>query len=540
MSGLDIPLTPLRFLERSAGVFPTKTAIIDGPRSLSYAEMAEQVQQVAGAIRAAGVAPGESVVYVATNSAELVMAHFAVPLAGAVLVATNTRLSTPEIAYILEHSEARLVLIEEELAATHGEMLRASGVPVVALPAQDGTDTQIDGATPWSRFRATGEGTELPWTVEDETATISLNYTSGTTGRPKGVMYTHRGAHLNALGQCLHQVFVPETRYLWTLPLFHCNGWCSAWAVTALGGTQVCLRAVRGPDVWRLIRDEGITHMAGAPTVLSIMAGAEEAAPLTEPLSVATAGAPPSPTIIETFTELGVTVIHVFGLTETYGPYSSCEWQEEWAELSTPELAVRLARQGVGMTTADDLRVIRHDEGGDPDAPLVDVPADQATIGEIVMRGNTVMKGYFKDEEATAEAFRGGWFHSGDLGVLHADGYVQLVDRAKDVVISGGENISTIEIEQALMRHPAVSEVAVIGVPDERWGERPQAYVTCRAGQQPDEAELIAHVKTLLASFKAPKAVVFVEDLPKTATGKIRKNELKDAAWAGHETRIQG
>ncbi len=531
MTGLDVPLTPLRFLERAADVYPDKEAVIDGPRRITYGQIAAQATRLARAIQASGVQPGEHVVYVASNSAELIAAHFAVPLAGAVLVAINTRLSSPEIAYILEHCEAQLVIADSSLAEVHREVLSAYNAEVVILPEQDGSARTVAGGTAYDEFLERGSDEPLPWTVEDECATISLNYTSGTTGRPKGVMYTHRGAYLNALGQCLHQGFDSTTRYLWTLPMFHCNGWCSVWGITGMGGTHICLRAVRGPEIWRLIKAEQVDHLAGAPTVLSVMANSPEASPVSHPLTVATAGAPPSPTIIGTFNGLGTRLVHVYGLTETYGPYTVCEPQDAWAELDATQVSVRMARQGVGMVTACDVRVIQLD-AADALGQLVDVPRDGTTVGEIVMSGNIVMKGYFRDEDATNDSFVGGWFHSGDLGVRHPDGYVQLVDRAKDIVISGGENISTIEIEQALVSHPAVAEAAVVGAPDEHWGERPVAYVVLNDGSTAQEAELIAHVKSQLAGFKAPGRIEMVEDLPKTSTGKIRKRLLKDREWA--------
>ena len=528
MSGLDVPLTPLRFLARTAEAYPDKTGIVDGPRRFTWQEVAHRVQQFARALRAAGLAPGDRVVSLASNSAEQVMAHFAIPLAGGVLVATNTRLSGPEIAYILEHSGAGIVLADPDVVEAAGQVLADSGARLVLLPAEDGAaGTPPAGVRTFEDFLAPGtHGDDLPWTVDDETSTISINYTSGTTGRPKGVMYTHRGAYLNSLGQCQHQGFEADTRYLWTLPMFHCNGWCSAWAVTAGGGTHVCLRAVRGPALWALIDGEGITHMAGAPTVLAIMGDAAQAHPLQTPVRIVTAGAPPNPATLERFHELGAQITHVYGLTETYGPYTICDWQESWSDLSPRELAGKLSLQGIGMATAERARVVT--SSGDDDSVLTDVTADGVSMGEIVMRGNTVMKGYFKDEASTAEAFAGGWFHSGDLGVQHENGYIQVVDRSKDVIISGGENIASIEVEQALQRHPAVVDAAVIGVPDERWGEVPKAYVVLRQGAQATEPELIEHVKSLLARYKAPKSVDIRDELPKTATGKIRKNELKD------------
>ena len=532
-------LTPLRFLERAASVHPARTAILDGPRSFTYQEMGEQVTRLAQALTAKGLRPGDRVAYLAPNCAEMLVAHFAVPLAGGVLVTLNTRLSPNEIAQIVEHSGAEFLLGDAPLLQPAQESL--SAVPslreIVTLPRETGEAIGLAGTTSYRDLLAAGSDEPLPCTVPDEDAAISLNYTSGTTGDPKGVVYTHRGAYLNALGQVIHQGFSDGSRYLWTLPMFHCNGWCTTWALTAVAGTHVCLRAVRADDVWRLIDEAGVTHMAGAPTVLSMMSESPLAHPLRQPLTVTTAGAPPSPTIIEVFADLNVRVVHVYGLTETYGPYTVCEEQDSWSVLPVAELSQLKARQGVGMVTADEARVVA--TSGDPDR-LVDVPADGVTMGEIVMRGNTVMKEYFRDPEATAEAFRGGWFHSGDLGVRYPDGYIQLLDRAKDIVISGGENISTVEVEHALSAHPAVADVAVIAVPDEHWGERPKAFVVLTAGHTVSEQELIGHVKEHLAKFKAPKSVDFVLELPRTSTGKVRKDLLRTAEWAGHQHGIQG
>lgn len=537
MSGLDTPLTPLRLLERAALAHPDSEAVIDGPRRLTYREYAGAATRYAHALRASGIRPGDRVAYLAHNSAEVSLAHFSVALGGGVLVTINTRLSPEEVAYILEHSEATIVFAHAELVESHGGTFRDHGAEVVVLPEQDGS-TPVSGAIPttsYADFLARGSDEPLPWSVDDETSMYSLNYTSGTTGNPKGVVYTHRGAYLNSLGQVIHQEFTVGTRYLWTLPMFHCNGWCSAWAVVAAGGTQVCIPAVRGPELWHLLDTEKITHMAGAPTVLAIMGAAEQAHRLDPSVTVVTSGAPPNPSVIERFHLLNARIIHVYGLTEVYGPYAICEWQPGWADLPPAELSAQLSRQGIGMVTALDMRVVEaeREEG----APLVDVPWDGVTPGEIVMCGNTVMAGYFKDDEATRKAFDGGWFHTGDLGVRHPDGYVQLVDRAKDVVISGGENISSVEVEQTLMRHPAVSDAAVIGVPDERWGERPMAFVVLAAGSTPVTTdELVDHVKEHIAKFKAPKIIEFVTDLPKTATGKVRKNVLKEQVGSAPAT----
>ncbi|MFZ2512544.1 MAG: AMP-binding protein [Gordonia sp. (in: high G+C Gram-positive bacteria)] len=535
-SGLDTPLTPLRFLARAAQVHPDKLAVIDGGRRLNYRELAADVVSLASALAASGVKPGEKVAYLATNSLEMLTAHFAVPLAGGVLVAINTRLAPAEVQYICDHSTSVLLVGDGPLLDGVADIELATVRERVEAPSQDGEYAQI--ALRYDEFLGRGDSdAEFSWEVDDENALISINYTSGTTGNPKGVMYTHRGAYLSSLGNLVTQGFTIDTNYLWTLPMFHCNGWCGPWSLTAAAGTHVCLRAVRGDDMWRLIDTENINRMSGAPTVLTTLATAPEAHPMARPMAITTAGAPPSPTVIKAIRHLGIEITHVYGLTETYGPYAVCEPDPSWSSLSGEELAVRMARQGVGMLTAERLRVVLPDL---VDGQLADVPSDGVTMGEIVMTGNVVMKGYLDDPERTDEAFAGGWFHSGDLGVMHPDGYVQLLDRAKDVVISGGENISTIEVEQAVVSHPAIVDVAVIGVPDDKWGERPKAIVVLADGQTATEAEVIAHVKSKIASYKAPREVEFVAELPKTSTGKIRKNELRDAAWGERRTRIQG
>jgi fatty-acyl-CoA synthase len=548
-------LTPLSFLRRSADVFPDKIAVVYGSDTLTYRELADAVEQRARALRSAGVTPGARVAYLMPNLPEMLIAHFAVPLTGAILVAINTRLAPQEIRYICDHSEASVLVVDAVLAANVApvadELTTVTRIITVRDDLGPSPEVEIPGAIGFDDLAAeaaagdadgipdggTNEAEPLAWAVADERATISINYTSGTTGRPKGVMYSHRGAYLNALGEVFHSHHDERSIYLWTLPMFHCNGWCTAWALVAAGGTQVCLRDVRGEVIWGLIDLHRITHLNGAPTVVTTVMNAEQAHPLDHALTVTTAGAPPSPTMIQQTERMGFGLVHVYGLTETYGPYTVCQWQDAWSG-SDQETRARLqARQGVGMVQAERVRVVFP---GLVDGELSDVPADGETLGEIVMRGNNVMKGYHRDPEATAAAFAGGWFHSGDLGVMHPDGYIELRDRAKDVVVSGGENISTIEVEQALVSHDAVLEAAVIGVPDERWGERPKAFVILKPGHAVSEADLLEHVRARIARYKAPREIEFVASLPKTSTGKIQKFELRNKEWAGETRRIRG
>jgi fatty-acyl-CoA synthase len=532
--------TPLSFLERSARVWPGKVAVIYGSRRLTYAEFAAEAMRVAGALRAGGVGPGDRVAYLMPNLPEMLVAHFAVPLAGGVLVAINTRLTAEEVSYILRHSGAKILVTDAALlptAVTAADRAGTAAQIVVATDAETGPARADLAARPglvsYPEFTAGPQiAGPMPWSVPDELAPIAIDYTSGTTGRPKGVIYTHRGAYLNSFAQIIHSRHDENSVYLWTLPMFHCNGWCAPWAVTAIGGTHVCLREVRGDVIWQQLRQHGVTHLNAAPTVVSTILTASAAAPLPRPVLITTAGAPPSPTTIAEMERMGFTVVHVYGLTETYGPITFCQFQPPWADLTVDQRAALQARQGVGMITAEGIRVV--------DEEMADVPADGTTMGEIVMRGNTVMAGYYLDPEATAEAFRGGWFHSGDLGVMFPDGYIELRDRAKDIVISGGENISTVEVEQALMSHPCVLEAAVVGVPDDKWGERPKAFVVLRAGTSATQEELIAHVKTKIAGYKAPREVDITVELPKTSTGKIQKFMLRDKEWAGHGQRVKG
>jgi len=531
------PLTPLAFLGRSAEVFPDREAVVYGERRMTYTELSAEVTRVAHALRACGIKPGDRVAYLMPNIPEMLVANFAVPLAGGVLVAINTRLAPPEVKYILEHSGATVLVVD---AALHNlvdpilaDLPKLRHVVTVVDPAGGVEPSSTVPGFGYEELLVMGNDQPLPWTVDDERSTISINYTSGTTGRPKGVMYHHRGAFLNSLSEIIHSQHSARTRYLWTLPMFHCNGWCTAWAITAIGGTHVCLRAVEPEVIWDLFDKEGITHLNGSPTVLVSIAGSPRVHTLDREILVTVAGAPPSPTVISTMTGIGAKLVHVYGLTETYGPYTVCETQDGWDALDIKARSRLMARQGVGMIVTDGIRVV--------DEHMNDVPRDATTMGEVVMRGNNVMKGYFEDPEGTAEAFRGGWFHSGDLGVWHPDGYLELRDRAKDIIISGGENISTIEVEAAIDSYPGVLEVAVVSHPDARWGERPKAFVVVRPGETPPTAaQIIAHVRTQIAHYKAPDQVEIVESLPKTATGKIRKVELREAEWAGYGSRVQG
>jgi fatty-acyl-CoA synthase len=529
------PLTPLSLLERSLRVFPQKTAVIHGSRRSSWAEFGEQCGRFAGALSRAGVGPGDRVAVLAPNVPALLAAHFAVPRLGAALVAINTRLSPGEVGYILDHSGAKVVLADPELASKVSEAPGglAARPKLVNLedPESGVTGAPLAGPS-FAEFCEGAPVLDMSAGVDDEDRMLSINYTSGTTGRPKGVMYTHRGALLNALGGVIVQRLVRDSVFLWTLPLFHCNGWCFPWALAAASGTNVMLRALEAGRIISLIREHGVTHFNGAPTVLLMIAEAPEARGVRfEPrVRVATGGSPPSPTILARMDALGVDVTHLYGLTETYGPHVYAEPQPGWETLELEARARLMARQGVPGVTATHLRVV--------DGEMRDVPADAATMGEVVMRGNNVMAGYYNDPQATEKAFAGGWFHSGDLGVMHPDGYIELRDRKKDIIISGGENISTIEVEHTLVKHPAVLECAVVSMPHEKWGEVPKAYVSLRPGQTATEQDLIEFCRGQLAHFKCPKAIEFGE-LPKTSTGKIQKFVLREKAWAGTGRRIQ-
>jgi fatty-acyl-CoA synthase len=506
------PLTPLLFLERAARVFPGNLAIVDGQTRRTYRELRDRTRRFSGALRELGVRPGDRVAVLSSNTPLLLEAHYGVPGCGAVLVALNYRLHASELAQIVAHSGASVVLYDSELAALADDMLRLIPAPPFAC-----SEGELEARLP--------EAQPLPMPAVDERSLLSLNYTSGTTGAPKGVMYHHRGAYLQALAMVHHARMDARSVFLWTLPMFHCNGWCFTWAVTAAGGTHVCLRKVEATEIWRLIEKESVTHLNAAPTVLTMIATAldADATSIAGRVHVCTGGAPPSPTLIEKLGALGMDVTHLYGLTETFGPIMICEPQPEWAGADPPRVARLLARQGVGNLIAVAPRVV--DDAGD------DVPADGTTLGEIALRGNDVMLGYYRAPELTAAAAGDGLFRTGDLAVMHSDGYIEIRDRAKDIIISGGENIASIEVEQVLMSHPAVLEAAVVASPDERWGEVPVAFVTLREGMQARPADLILHVKTRLAKFKAPNRIVF-GPLPKTSTGKILKYALRQSLRA--------
>jgi fatty-acyl-CoA synthase len=515
-------LNPVDFLYRAAYMYPDKAAVVDGERRYSYRQLAERSWRLANALRAAGLARGDRVATLLFNSPAMLEAQFGVPAAGGILVAVNHRLAGAEVGYILQHSGARYLLVDIGLETLAGQAGLA-GVTVIRCAGTGGP------ADPYEEFLA-GASPERPasW-LEHEEETISINYTSGTTGRPKGVQYTYRGAYLNALNEVIVAGMSADSVYLWTLPMFHCNGWCFPWAVTAATARHVTVRAVDPQRVWELIDSEGVTHYNGAPTVQLMIINHPRAHRLDRPVTAMVAAAPPSPTLLARMSELNFRIVHVYGLTETYGPITVCPEPEGGPELSVEQRAKYLARQGQAYPSADLVRVV--------DPELADVPQDATTMGEVIMRGNNVMSGYFNDEAATAKAFAGGWFHSGDLAVWHPDGNIELRDRGKDIIISGGENISSIEVEQAITAHPAVLECAVIGTPHPHWGERPKAFVTLNEGAQATPQEIIAFCRERLAHYKCPDAVEF-GPLPKTSTGKTQKFVLRDHEWAGHDARI--
>ncbi|PYE18493.1 fatty-acyl-CoA synthase [Williamsia limnetica] len=500
------PLSPGAFLTRAAQAFAGRTAIVDGDLSFTYAEFHRRVLQLTGLLDAAGVRPGDRVAALCANSHVMLELHSAIPLHGSVLVPLNTRLSVPEISYILKHSGATILFATQEFADTAAAVAGAAGIGwVLAGGGGDYEQRLADAPAPVLH-------------EPRERGLLAINYTSGTTGRPKGVMYHHRGAYLQAVAMAYHSRLEPASNYLWTLPMFHCDGWCFTWAVTAAGGTHVCLRSIDTAEIWRLLRDGGVTHLSAAPTVLTMIAEDPAGAALERTVAVGTGGAPPSPALLSRMSRLGFEVTHLYGMTETFGPIMVNQWQPEWDGAGPDEISVLKARQGIGNIVARPARVVTP-EG-------LDVPADGKTMGELVVSGNDVMLGYYRDPDATAAATVDGCLRTGDLAVMHPDGYVELRDRSKDVIISGGENIASVEVERVLDAHPDVVESAVVGRPDDRWGEVPVGYVTIRSGRDLSAAELIDFARTRLARFKVPKEIVFT-DLPKTSTGKIQKNVLR-------------
>jgi fatty-acyl-CoA synthase len=521
-----VPLTPIGFLVRSASVYPNRLAVVHGERRYGWREALERCRRLASALTARGIERGDTVALMAPNIPEAFEAHFGVPMAGAVLNALNIRLDPGTIAFILRHGEARVLIADTEFAPVIAEALAQLEHKPLVIDIADpmGPGGERLGEMDYEEFLATGDPAFQEITPEDEWEAIALNYTSGTTGNPKGVVYHHRGAYLNALGNVLVWGMRQHPAYLWTLPMFHCNGWCFPWTITAMAGTHVCLRRVEAAAIYEAIAREGVTHLCGAPVVMNMLlnAGPDFRRSLDRRIEMMTAGAPPPAAVIEGMEALGFHITHVYGLTECYGPGVVCAWHSEWDELPAAERARLKARQGVTYPVLEELTV------ADP-VTLAPVTPDGAAMGEVLMRGNIVMKGYLKNPRATDEAFAGGWFHSGDLGVMHPDGYIELKDRSKDIIISGGENISTIEVEDVLYRHPAVLEAAVVARPDPMWGETPCAFVTLKAEAAATAEEIIAFCREHLARFKAPRTVLF-GPLPKTSTGKIQKFVLRERA----------
>ena len=521
------PLTPLGLLERAAAVYPDQLAVVHGAVRRNYAELYARCRRLASALRARGIGPGDTVSAMLPNVPAMLEAHFGVPMCGAVLNALNIRLDADSIAFMLEHSEAKALLTDREFSTVIAAALKKLGRTLLVIDVDDpAAEGAALGDLEYEALLASGDPAFAWQPPADEWQAICLNYTSGTTGNPKGVVYHHRGAYLNALGNGAAWELPNHPVYLWTLPMFHCNGWCFPWTITAYAGTHVCLRRVEAKAIFELIAAERVSHMCGAPIVMTMLVNAKPAdrKPLANPVRVMTAGAAPPAAVIEAMEGQGFDILHVYGLTEVYGPVVMCAWHKQWRDLPVAERARLKARQGVRYHVEEGLMV------ADP-ATLAPVPADGVTMGEVFLRGNVVMKGYLKNPKATADAFAGGWFHTGDLGVTHPDGYIELKDRSKDIIISGGENISTIEVESVLYRHPAVLEAAVVARPDPKWGETPCAFVTLKDGAQATGAEIIAYCREHMAHFKAPRSVVF-GPLPKTSTGKIQKFALRDRAKA--------
>lgn len=520
------PLTPLTFLPRSAEVYPDKTAIIHGDLRFTYKEFYARARRLASALKARGIGEGDTVSMMAPNIPAVLEAHFGVPMIGAVLNTLNTRLDAPALAFILDHGECRLLLTDREFSPLIKEALSLAKVKPIVIDIDDALAESGDliGEMEYEAFLATGDP-EFEWKgPADEWQAISLNYTSGTTGDPKGVVYHHRGAYLAAMGNSVSWSLPKHPVYLWTLPMFHCNGWCFPWTLTAVGGTHVCLRKIEASAIYQEMQRCQVDHMCGAPIILSMLINAspEDKAKAPSGVKFMVAAAPPPATVLAEMDSMGFDVTHVYGLTETYGPAVLCDWNSDWDNRQVEDRAALKARQGVRYHALAGLEVM------DPET-MSPVPNDGNTMGEVMLRGNLIMKGYLKNPKTTQTSFKDGWFHSGDLGVVHEDGYLELRDRSKDIIISGGENISTIEVEGVLYKHPAVLEVAVVARPDEKWGETPCAFVVLRQGASATADDIIKFCRENMAHFKCPKTIVF-EELPKTSTGKVQKFVLRERA----------
>lgn len=521
------PLTPLTYLARAAATFPEHVAVIHGGLRRSYRELYARSRRLASALRQAGVGRLDTVSVMLTNTPEMVECHYGVPMCGAVLNTLNTRLDATILAFTLDHAETKVLITDREFSAVVKEALGLAKVAPLVIdvddPEFDGRGERL-GAQDYEAFIAAGDP-EFAWAhPDDEWDAISLNYTSGTTGDPKGVVYHHRGAALLAMGNVISCGMQKHPVYLWTLPMFHCNGWCFPWTVSVVAGTHVCLRQVRAGAIYAAIADHGVTHLCGAPIVMATLLNApdDEKRAFSHKVAFTTAAAPPPEAVLAGMATAGFEVTHVYGLTESYGPAVVNEWHAEWNALPAAEQATKKARQGVPYPVLDGLAVLHPDT-------MEPMPADGESLGEVMMRGNVIMKGYLKNPAATQKAFAGGWFHTGDLGVMHPDGYIQLKDRSKDIIISGGENISSIEVEDALYKHPAVASVAVVAKPDDKWGETPCAFVELKPGKTATAEELLDWCRQNLARYKVPRAIIFAE-IPKTSTGKLQKFQLREKA----------
>lgn len=526
------PLSPISFLERSAYVYRDKTAVIYGEQETTYSQLAERVYRLASSLKSIGIGDGDVVSFLCPNIPPMLEAHFGVPLTGGILGAINTRLAPKEIAFIINHSGTKALFVDTELSHLIEPVRDSLKTVEVIVNVDDVPDgTRLEGSIDYEEFLAGGSPDFIENPIVDENHAISVNYTSGTTGNPKGVLYTHRSAYLNAVTECVESGLSRTSNYLWIVPMFHCNGWCHTWGVTAVGGTHICQRKPEPAEIFANILKHDITHFCGAPTVLISMYSHPDAKnfKIEKPVHVYTGGAPPSPTILKEMAKLNIDVHQIYGLTETYGPHTVCAWQDRFDEQGEDFRYQMKARQGVANVLAHEVRVV--------DENMNDVPCDGEHPGEIVMRGNNVMREYYKNSEATAEAFRGGWFHSGDVAVMHADGYIEIRDRSKDVIISGGENISSIEVENMLYKHPDVLEAAVVAVPDEKWGEVPKAFIMPKPDTSPTEEGIISFMRDNLSHFKCPKSVEFGE-LPKTSTGKIKKFVLREKEWGDKAKRV--